>query len=130
MQNKYKQTSKQFNASFLSKYNTIGFPGEFRHFVMQFPICSIQFRQICVGIEISSFNFVFGHSNVLTEQPILHNYRSFPFKRYALIFGNGHSNSSPSDSGVILVIQIHTWASKFLISALNLTFVRCELKVS
>ena len=40
-------------------------------FVTQFPICSIQFRQICVGIEISSFNFV-GHSNLLTEQRILY----------------------------------------------------------
>ena len=50
----------------------IGFLGQFRNLVVRFPICSIQFRQIFAGIEISSFNFVFGHSNLLIEHPISH----------------------------------------------------------
>ena len=39
-------------------YISIGFPDQFRNLVMQFPICGIQFRQICIGIEISSYKVI------------------------------------------------------------------------
>ena len=45
-----------------SKQKTIGFPGQFRYFLMQFHVSSIQFRLIHAWIDISSFKIVFGHS--------------------------------------------------------------------
>ena len=41
----------------------IGFPGQFRKFVIQFDEGVIQIREINLGHEIRSLNLYFGHSN-------------------------------------------------------------------
>ena len=43
--------------------NNIGFPGQFRRFVIPFDEGVIQIREINLGHEIRSSNLYFGHSN-------------------------------------------------------------------
>ena len=47
----------------LQSLHNIGFPGQFRKFVIQFDEGVIQIREINLGHEIRSSNLYFGHSN-------------------------------------------------------------------
>ena len=53
---KNKKKKKNYN-------NNIGFPGQFRRFVIPFDEGVIQIREINLGHQIRSSNLYFGHSN-------------------------------------------------------------------